>query len=461
MPLDDQESSYSTVTALIYVFNLIVGTGALALPGAVAKAGWFPGTVLVCALGLVSYITVTFIIETLAVANAVGRQRTLQVQYEEEEDRPLLDNDSDFFEIKEKFEISELATALLSRPSRVVVVVCLITYLFGDLSIYCAVIARTLAHTTCSRPANASCNATVPDTELCWEDLLLTRLDMYRIYVGIVVFVLCPLVFMNLQKTKWLQMVTTCMRWAAFGVMIVWSIQKLAVQGPQGTHVFANVYALPTLFGTCVYSFMCQHSIPGLVQPISNKVSFTKVLPFTYGQIGIFYIFLSLTAVWTFSKVEDLYTLNFWSDTCSDGNGSVVFLDYFLALFPVFTLGTSFPIIAITLRNNLRDFLPNSWWVSTGLPFVTCLIPASLALLVPDLQLLVGFVGSYAGAALQYLAPALLVSAARSRCPATPDNPYRSPFRAKGWVLAVYGWTAVSLFLITLNYITTFVSWSK
>ncbi len=30
-------------------------------------------------------------------------------------------------------------------------------------------------------------------------------------------------------------------------------------------------------------------------------------------------------------------------------------IHYFLSLFPVFTLSTNFPIIAITLRNNLKS----------------------------------------------------------------------------------------------------------
>lgn len=459
MQCNNQEQNYSATTALIYVFNLIVGTGALALPSAVAKAGWLPGTILLCILGVISYMTVTFIIETLAVANAVGRQRTLQVQYEEEDEQPLLDSQTEFFEIKEKFEISELATALLSRPARISVVVCLIAYLFGDLSIYCAVIARTLAHTSCTRPTNISCNATIPDSELCWESSNFSRLAVYRLFVGLVVVLLCPLVFMNLQKTKWLQMLTTFMRWSAFAIMIGWSIVKLVSDGPKGSHTLVNVTAVPTLFGTCVYSFMCQHSVPSLVQPISNKVKFNKILPFTYVQIACFYIFLSMTAVWTFSKVEDLYTLNFWTDGCSLNNSTVIVLDYFLALFPVFTLSSSFPIIAITLRNNLKELLPQNQWVNIVLPLVTCAIPLALALLVPDLSLLVGVVGAYGGNALQYIAPALLVSAARSRCPNTPDNPYKSPFMGNKWIIFIYVWSALSLSLITLNYVTMLINW--
>lgn len=63
---------------LIYVFNLIVGTGALTLPSVFAKAGWLLSTVLIIFLAFVGFITVTFVIETMAVANATIQIRKLQ-----------------------------------------------------------------------------------------------------------------------------------------------------------------------------------------------------------------------------------------------------------------------------------------------------------------------------------------------------------------------------------------------
>lgn len=52
----------------------------------------------------------------------------------------------------------------------------------------------------------------------------------------------------------------------------------------------------------------------------------------------------------------DVYTLNFFHD---DQTGSIfyVFVDYFLALFPVFTLTSSYIIVAITLTNNVKVLL--------------------------------------------------------------------------------------------------------
>lgn len=63
----------------IFIFNLIVGTGALTLPGVFAKAGWFLSLIIIILLATISYITVTFIIEAMAAANAVRTWQNLQV----------------------------------------------------------------------------------------------------------------------------------------------------------------------------------------------------------------------------------------------------------------------------------------------------------------------------------------------------------------------------------------------
>jgi amino acid permease len=69
---------YSSWVGLVYVFNLIVGTGALTLPSVFAGAGWLLSTILVSLLALVSFITVTFVIETMACANATVHWRRVQ-----------------------------------------------------------------------------------------------------------------------------------------------------------------------------------------------------------------------------------------------------------------------------------------------------------------------------------------------------------------------------------------------
>lgn len=70
---------------LIFLFNLIVGTGALTLPLAFAKTGWLLGLILITVLAFISYITVTFVIETMACANAMKYWTQLEQMKRERE----------------------------------------------------------------------------------------------------------------------------------------------------------------------------------------------------------------------------------------------------------------------------------------------------------------------------------------------------------------------------------------
>lgn len=55
-------SHYSRLTGWIYIFNLIVGTGALTLPAAFHDAGWLLSTIIIILLACMSYLTTTYVI---------------------------------------------------------------------------------------------------------------------------------------------------------------------------------------------------------------------------------------------------------------------------------------------------------------------------------------------------------------------------------------------------------------
>lgn len=57
----------------VYIFNLIIGVGALTLPKAFSNAGLALGTILIFLLCFVSYMTATYMIEAMAAANAYAK----------------------------------------------------------------------------------------------------------------------------------------------------------------------------------------------------------------------------------------------------------------------------------------------------------------------------------------------------------------------------------------------------
>ena len=236
---------------------------------------------------------------------------------------------------------------------------------------------------------------------------------------------------------------------------------KRLIQGKgEGHPVAANFGGLPTLFGVCVYSFMCHHSLPSLATPIKNKNSLFSLFAGDYFLILAFYALLSFTGIFCFSDIEDLYTLNF-----KPGNPITNFLviEYFLALFPVFTLSTNFPIIGITLRNNLktmfyRESKPYSWFVDRiAFPLLTLVPPILVAFITHNVEILVGITGSYAGAGIQYIVPIALVFCSRRSIKLSlgeeARNRHTSPFKHNLWLLFVAVWASVAIILVTVNHI--------
>ncbi|KAK6634211.1 hypothetical protein RUM44_004819 [Polyplax serrata] len=464
MPASRRDDKYSSVVGAIFLFNLIVGTGALALPCALQNAGWVVGVALLLILGLFSYITVTFIVESLAVANAVSRKRYGESSNTTEEVRQRLIQNPDpdagesyVYDITEKYELGQMAVLLSPKWCQIIIYGSLCLYLFGDLSIYAVVFGRTWANVLCNTQSSNKTGVAVENAP-CWQDSNITEINVYRLSILAFVILLGPFVFFNLQKTKILQIFTGVMRWVAFLIMIVWCIVKLSREGRKGYPVIAEITALPTLFGTLVYSFMTQHSIPGLVYPIRHKNHIRYILPIDFTVITIFYLLLALTAIFTYPKLNEVYTLTFWDE--SEGPEIHLFqkiLAYYLALYPVFTLGTNFPLLAITLRNNframiLRDSQPKWYFDQFLFPLIVLLLPILLALAVSDLHLLVGIIGSYCGTCVQYLIPCILVTFARQHARSIDiQNKFSSPFKSKFWIYAVYVWMILSLIFITIN----------
>ncbi|XP_073991051.1 transmembrane protein 104 homolog isoform X2 [Rhodnius prolixus] len=476
--MDDQ---YSSCTALLYIFNLIVGTGALTLPKAFTEAGWLFSSVLIVFLALVSYITATFVIESMAISNAiiqwqkVERMKRISRYFQLASAAPVSTDDEDvsepnedslmlpteylqnfpsepqkFFTLDIKVEMSEMATTLYSKSGQYIFYICLCLYLYGDLTIYSAAVAKTIVDTSCTK-------TNVTDEHLCWESYNFTRRTMYKLYLGLFLILFGPYVFFNVQKTKYLQFFTSGSRWLAFSLMIGLGIHRLLNPALEhGKPKMEIASGLPTLLGSCVYSFMCHHSLPSLIMPIKDKSRLFSKLALDYMVILLFYLILALTAVFAFPNVLDLYTLNF----VPDGSNYTAFdelVSYFLALFPVFTLTASFPIIAVTLRSNLQAmFAPYEWRILHLfiLPLLAVIPPIFIAMSTENIEALVGVTGSFAGVIIQYVIPATLVMFARKSIPElliTVPNFYSTPFKSFIWPLLVIGWAAVSIILVTYD----------
>ncbi|CRL05666.1 CLUMA_CG018699, isoform A [Clunio marinus] len=499
---------YPTWVGFIFVFNLIVGTGSLLLPSAFAKTGWLLSTGLIIFLAFSSYLTVTFVIEALSCSNAILKWRRLQflkrekpVQrtrveeaFEESSDEssdderntliaqidphnsaientPLTIQNNDFYTLDEKVELGEMSTIFFPSVGSLLFYVCIAVYLYGDLSIYSAAVSTTLRDVICDRNTtinNTIVNASVIMEEPCWAGHFATRFDVYRICLIFFSTFISPWVFFNVSKTKYLQFLTLSFRLLSFLIMI--SIACYRIASPPDDSVIpdpptANFSAIPFLIGTCIYSFMSQHSLPSLLVPIKEKHRISEIVSKDYFVIAILYIVLALTGIFAFDDLKDLYTLNF-IPTSDQQSIILKTVEYFLALFPVLTLTTSFPIIAITLRNNLQTLFINKHQIHSqgyfvrnmAFPLMAIIPPFIITFNTENVQTLVSFTGCYAGACIQYLIPAALVYYSRKTCANIIGegivNDYKSKFQSNLWLLMIFSWTGISLIFVTIHLIS-------
>lgn len=247
-----------------------------------------------------------------------------------------------------------------------------------------------------------------------------------------------------------------------------------------------------------------------------SKNAIYPLVFFVYCVIFIFYITLSLTGAFAFANLEDVYTLNFLRQCSTESDNSpiiMIIFRYFLALFPVLTLSTNFPIVGITLRNNIivlvtncfqrpptpaknesstttnvveeihepgaevdvdlqtplletppedRSFFVNSKTFSIMrrivAPLIVVLPPAIVSLGTDNVEILASITGSYAGVGVQYVIPALLIYGARKNMgdivEYMPTN-YISPFSHKFWIYFLFAWAALTVVVVTVNHILT------
>ena len=119
------------------------------------------------------------------------------------------------------------------------------------------------------------------------------------------------------------------LKWIAFLLMIVLACLRLANRSSDelGHPPVADLSGIPNLFGACIYSFMCHHSLPSLVTPISPKRHIYRLFTSDYIIVAGFYLLLSFTGIFAFPVLNDLYTLNFVPDRCSSNDTAGLLLD--------------------------------------------------------------------------------------------------------------------------------------
>lgn len=435
-------SSYSAKVAAVFLFNLLVGVGILALPSAIAKAGVIAGILSLTTVSFMAFISVTFMIEVLATANAwrgtktVVARKALVKGYPAQDDSVAqisqikVKNDvfsAPLFEIEEKFEMGYMAELFLGTAGSTFFYAVLCLYLYGDLAIYAVSVATTL-----EKAVGTS-----------------HQISYYSFLWGFIMLI-GPFCFFTFQKTTYLQLFTMVMRNSAMGLMILLTVLDIANGHyvPSDQLILWDTEKAKELIGITVFTFMCQHTIPSIILPLADKSKTLRVVLIDYIIVLLYCSIIVFSAVINkpASQISPLYSLNF-------SDHSVTVLAKFLSLYPVFTLSSNFPLICITLRNNLMTLFPISKDIFCRQQLFTLIAlvpPVVIAIFIHDVGQLVALTGSFAGLAIMFVTPGLLVLYSRDKLDRTVPqwrqiHHHKSPFQHKAWVYLTLAFAAFVL----------------
>jgi len=451
------DGTYTKKTAFIYIFNLIVGVGAIAMPIGFSKAGLIFGLLMLMFVGFLAFITATYIIEASAAANYI-------LKHSESAFKPLIkdedfgddddqegnekrkypkdlddgrqehevgligginDEDHDFedglplkvkgqdslesdFEIEIKTEVGEMAKLFLGDIGYKLFYVVLILYLFGDLSIYSVTVPQSLASVTGG----------------FWG---MTDEGIYYLYLslfGVFVAIMCQF---NFQKTKYLQICTLLFRNSAFFIMIILCLIFIAQgKGAKLSEVkMFDITEFGSTWSVLIYAFMMHHSLPSIITPIENKSRVNLLIGMDLVMVFSCYALICVSSLFAFGAIKNpvcvpnnihtfipcaiqpLLIFNFSSY-------NVKFIAVFLNLFPVFTLSTNYILICMTLRNNVMKIV--TWKAKTANPairqaifsLIISVVPIGVGFVTRNIDLLVSVTGSYCGLGIMLIMPVLI-----------------------------------------------------
>eukprot|EP00929_Paragymnodinium_shiwhaense_P010261 TRINITY_DN11483_c0_g1_i1.p1 TRINITY_DN11483_c0_g1~~TRINITY_DN11483_c0_g1_i1.p1 ORF type:complete len:503 (-),score=80.87 TRINITY_DN11483_c0_g1_i1:266-1774(-) len=421
-PASASSDQYSALVGSAFMLNMVLGTGPLTLPYAFEEAGIVLSSVFVGVLMILSYMSATFVVEALSRAGKVRRspaakepaqRQARELELEEQLSPSAAGMADDESEISERLELGAIAEAVMPPGLSKVPYVVLIVYAYGVLSVYVISGVSSIA-------------SLIGDVH---------GVDSYYLLLAGFICVVSPLCLMDFSKTRPLQVCIAIVRIVVVILMMMVMVRYMAdgvtkMERSQKWREMPlwNIGGLPTLFGNAAFTFMIHHSIPGVVYPMKKHTQANKAIGWTYAVAYVMYIVLCLFALWSFGdiqykschnqpshpcKVQPLFNLNFAS-------ADFQWAAKFIVGYPCLVISV-FPLVAITLRNNLKALCGvkddrasgGRDWRNLGFTLAAVVPPFTVALFTRDVQVVMTYVGGYFGLMLMFLVPALLVRYAR------------------------------------------------
>lgn len=460
-PPADAAAQYSPLVAYAFTVNYILGVGSLGVPFAFFRAGLLLSNLMVALVTLVSYMTVMWVSETVArareafaAAHRVTEASALMLFAEKD---PLAKSAPDFDDFP---EVTQLCDRFLGPLGSRLYQLSLLGLMYGGLLGYSQVFVNSFLTQVASVGG-----------------VHITSVHAAGVFAAIVV----PLSCSDLTEQIHVQLLMAVVRFAALLIMIASAVYAMFADPYDSGMAAAPADAAPpfvsdvhlvdlsgfgVMFSTAVFSQLFQHSVPGLLAPLgtANQAKSHAIFGSTLLTTMFFYVALgSVCSLYFGPKVASSVNLN-WADFTWGLAASARALPLWakamstlVVVFPALDTISVYPLISVTLGDNMAAVVPLPWVRAVGgkpfwkllCRFGACLPPLLVSVFVSDLSLTLQFSGM-AGVYVAFFAPALLqLNASREFPRATV---YSGAFSSTRWVYAVLGFGALAFAVLLYQF---------
>lgn len=409
---------YHSLAAFSVFINFVIGTGVFGLPDAFVKAG--PVLSIACLLGFaaVSIQCMMYTLESMARVEGILKwternKRRLQAgerspllggsleqrvgvshtsnygsssSRHEHELSPLSSTPSMQLRMTNKpvhtltyrkIDFATISQLVGGYPLTAFTQICLILYCLGVLWAYAAVFASSVNTLFFQYVLNEQCNIYLANQTVgCYTG--------YYVCVAIFSAVVIVLSLMDISDQARIQQVMTGYRFTAFTTMIITVLIASfypnqfdpAHSSNTPPHFVTNISPINwngfgMIFSVAGVALNVHYNIPDIVQPMQTKAkkNILRVCMIGMGTTILFYILIGWICAAEFGSMTfPLVTLNWSGYTGIDGGWGVgqstaawsAIIKLFIMLFPVLNMISVFPLVAISLADNLITSVPQS-----------------------------------------------------------------------------------------------------
>ena len=333
--------------------NAIVGCGVLAVPWSFQQAGVVLSSFLVLFAGFLALIFCFQMLEIMS---------RLELYVQRIESKDSIDEDTKLLAapqeptIRErKFDMEEMVGLMYGETAKGVFIVALGLQIFGTLTAFSTVFAKTL--TEFVPIFGASCS----DPDHLDTSCKLTYLSYLLLY-AVVMFYLC---LRRYEDQVLLQMILACARFVVLFLIILTALIAILRQEtltndsdrpfstPRLAHIFPESGVVFSIFFLAI---SYHNTIPNISQLIRTKAqTLPMMMMVTIGTVTVVFLAVGVTVALAVDDVNELVTLE-WHGY-SAGHSSPTWYTYPIAyvilLFPAVDVLSIFPIYCISLSDNI------------------------------------------------------------------------------------------------------------